>query len=1240
MSNASNFEKATNVLQFVAMQTVKYTGVGGVFGQAATALVTGQIGATSSITDLLDKVDKGEATAGDVADVMLDIGAVVGGITALATGSTVVLTGVAALGLTKLLYENFPWLYQYYTEGQMERAIESGFNTSMPVEPGMEGLLEESLGTTDSFSKFIDSLKIKFGQALQTVSPLILDLDGNGVSTLGLSKGVHFDHDANGFREGTGWAGAGDALLVLDKNHNGLIDDGAELFGNQSVLGDGTKAGNGFEALKQLDSNRDGLFDSSDKMFTDVKVWEDLNFDGVSQSNEILSLDAVEISKIYLDYQSMATIDISGNQHLQAGTFARSDGTVAAIEDIWFVSNSADTIDAHPVPVSNYIAGMPDVKASGNVHSLRQTMQLDSTGKLLALVENFMNNPDLHQSGELIDDIMFAWAGVEAVDPLSRGGYLDARKVAVVEAFMGQSFVQGSGEYVGTFNPSLYSSKILSQIYDSLKEYAEASLNVNKSAYSDIIVQVGVVFEGGAASFDVSVAASALEAIYTTDPAVGKKFLEGFYNTLIAAGSGGTALVEAFKAYGNPTEVGFGFDLATANQWVSGTTDSNTLNDTVGNHVFDGRGGGDWVNATGGNDVFIYKPGYGYLEINNNYASGDYAILKFGPGVMASSLAVTTTESGNSLVITDGIDGDEIVLDYSLSLQDYGIKTILFDDGSTLSKQSLIALKDEWINTKIATGTFGNDTLTGTAAAQHFDGRGGQDIVTGNGGNDTFTYNPGYGYLEIINGYSVGETPVLQFGPGITAASLSVTTTESGNSLILNDGMSGDMIVLDYSLINQNYGVEVVRFDDGSTLPKQKLIALKDEWLNTKIATGTLGNDTLTGTAAAQHFDGKGGQDVITGNGGNDTFTYNPGYGYLEIINGYAAGDAPVLQFGPGITAGMLEVTATASGNSIILSDGIAGDMIVLDYSISQANYGVRLVQFSDGTSFVSEQLLALKDEWLNLTKYTGTAGNDTLSGDSSSQTIDGKGGVDVVYGNGGNDVFFFDRGYGYLEIINSYRDGDSPALKFGEGVAISSLSVTATGSGNSLILTDGTDGDMVVLDYSQIWTNYGVTSVSFLNGTSLSKEQIVALKDIQLGTSATDTLSGSAAAQAFDAKGGSDVIHGGGGSDLFKFNSGYGTLEIDAFFSGFEAPMLILGEGITQSNLVAQASQSGTDLILFTGGQGDSILLDRMLSDTGHGVKYVQFADGSAMTAAQLIDLAHLNPIQLIGATDSHSVA
>ncbi|ROV52403.1 hypothetical protein EGS38_11885, partial [Neisseria chenwenguii] len=99
--------------------------------------------------------------------------------------------------------------------------------------------------------------------------PLVLDLDGDGIETVGTSgyAGALFDHDKDGIRTSTGWVSADDGLLVVDLNGDGKVNNGGELFGDSYVLKDGNTAANGFAALAEFDTNSDGIIDANDERF-------------------------------------------------------------------------------------------------------------------------------------------------------------------------------------------------------------------------------------------------------------------------------------------------------------------------------------------------------------------------------------------------------------------------------------------------------------------------------------------------------------------------------------------------------------------------------------------------------------------------------------------------------------------------------------------------------------------------------------------------------------------------------------------------------------------------------------------------------------------------------------------------------------------------------------------------------------------------------------------------------------
>lgn len=302
-------------------------------------------------------------------------------------------------------------------------------------------------------SSLITSLQTQFSQAEQTISPLILDLDGqNGAETLSKTAGIHFDHDGNKFAEQTGWVGQNDGLLVWDKNGNNQIDNGAELFGNNTVLNNGHKAANGFFALAELDSNQDGKVDANDAASSQLRVFKDANSNGVVDAGELLTTAQAGVKSLNTDYSSRTVTDENGNQHLQAGSFTTTSGQTRAMDDVWFSVDTARSIDTDLVAVNSTIAALPNLAGFGNVHSLQQAMALDASGKLQGLVQSFQSATDEAERVKLFDQILWAWTGADRYAAASRGPNVDARKLYAVEAFVGRGFVQGAGSDGGAAN--------------------------------------------------------------------------------------------------------------------------------------------------------------------------------------------------------------------------------------------------------------------------------------------------------------------------------------------------------------------------------------------------------------------------------------------------------------------------------------------------------------------------------------------------------------------------------------------------------------------------------------------------------------------------------------------------------------------------------------------------------------------------------------------------------------------
>jgi hypothetical protein len=209
--------------------------------------------------------------------------------------------------------------------------------------------------------------------ALLGTSPVVLDLDGNGVSTTAAAQGVTYDLLGNGHAGKTGWTSSTDGLLAIDLNHNGQIDNGSELFGTGTRLANGTRASNGYEAMAQYDSNGDGKLTAADAHFKDLVVWVDANHDGKTEAGELKSLADLGITS--LDLHGLAgTATDHGNLLGLTSSYTTADGATHAMADVWFAKDTASTAAAAAPALSDLLSQpggdlLPGQDANTRAHS-------------------------------------------------------------------------------------------------------------------------------------------------------------------------------------------------------------------------------------------------------------------------------------------------------------------------------------------------------------------------------------------------------------------------------------------------------------------------------------------------------------------------------------------------------------------------------------------------------------------------------------------------------------------------------------------------------------------------------------------------------------------------------------------------------------------------------------------------------------------------------------------------------
>jgi hypothetical protein len=147
---------------------------------------------------------------------------------------------------------------------------------------------------------------------------------------------------------------------VLDRNHDGQINSGSELFGSATRLANGLTAPDGYAALRELDTNHDGVIDSKDAAYSDLKVWIDSNSDGVTEAGELKTLASLNIASVGVNAQ-VGTATDNGNLLGLTSTYETTDGAIHSAADVWFLADKASSV----VPAVA-VAAAPQVADNAN----------------------------------------------------------------------------------------------------------------------------------------------------------------------------------------------------------------------------------------------------------------------------------------------------------------------------------------------------------------------------------------------------------------------------------------------------------------------------------------------------------------------------------------------------------------------------------------------------------------------------------------------------------------------------------------------------------------------------------------------------------------------------------------------------------------------------------------------------------------------------------------------------------
>ena len=1101
-----------------------------------------------------------------------------------------------------------------------------------------------------------------FDEAEVISSPLVLDLDGDGIELTALNEiPIRFDLDQDGFREATGWVQADDGLLVYDRNNDGFINDNSELFGTFTT--------SGFTELRELDlaangGNEDGFIDAADSAFTELQVWRDLDQDGNSDPNELFTLEELGITRINANATDIPETSPdylnAGNQVKETSFFEYADGTQGEIVDVWFTLDQlnstydhASTYNDGPVIFTEEILALPNLRGYGDLPDLHIAMAKDNV--LLDLVNTFVTT--FAQSPEAIlaqlDAILFRWAGVDNINPSSRGQYIDARRLEFLEEFVGREYrngVSSPGPAASIALDETYSNlqldlqaRLVAQLLDIPVTYDEISdrLSFNGSD-ADLIAYL----ELGPAALDTLSQNHAMIGLSVLDRVFSNRFSEEGALVIDSSSTtlvGSTASEAIYGFFGDDFLIGNGGDDSlnggSGNDTLDAGRDHDVLdggdgNDRLlgnnGHDTLTGGAGDDWLNGGYHNDSYLFNLGDGNDTIfdartgtsGNVYnSSGGSDRLEFGEGINLSELnwsydgrdlTLSITGSSDTVTIERFNNANHRIETFVSGSESIGLTQLLSGrTGGATNQDDTISWTASaiWydggagddnlsvgnhLNNRLY-GNVGHDALNGGNAADRLDGGAGNDRLLGNNGHDTLAGGAGDDWLN--GGYN-NDTYLFNLGDGNDTI-FDARTDASGNAY------------------NSSGGSDRLEFGEGIDL--SDLHWSYDGRDLTISITGS--SDTVT----IERFNNSN-HRIETFVAGNESI------GLTQLLGG-RAGDA---------TDQDDTISWTASA---IWYDGGAGDD-----NLSVGNHLNNRLYGNVGHDALNGGNAA--------DRLDGGTGNDTLLGNHGHDTLTGGTGDDWLNGGYHNDTYLFNLGDGNDTIFdartgtsgNVYNSsGGSDRLEFGEGIDLSELNWSYDGRDLTLSITGSNDtvtieqfnnsnhrietfvaggesigfaqllsgrigsatdqDDTVSWTASAIWHDggagddnlsvgnysnnrlYGNVGNDTLNGgNSADRLDGGTGNDTLLGNHGHDTLTGGT---------GDDWLNGGYHNDTYLFNLGDGHDTIfdartdasgNVYNSSGGSDRLELGEGITLQNL--DFSYEDADLILSVSGTGDSVTI------------------------------------------------
>ena len=1009
--------------------------------------------------------------------------------------------------------------------------------------------------------------------------PIVVDLNGNGIEMLPANGNYFFDLNGDNIGEEIDWIAPTDGLLMHDSNNNGQVDGIDELFGNATV--------DGFEELSGFDTNGDGKVNSEDDNFSQIKVWQDINGNNISDAGELKTLEELGINEFVLAGRGQET-EVHNSTIQKIGHIVKTDGTTADMADIFFQTNTnSNTWTGDPVDISAEVAAMPYINGMGMLPNLHIASMLDENLKNILGEINGLSLQDANQFLQKTTALIERWCGADTISSDEMAGQLSKKMVTILSKVSGFSTLtnvrlNATAQKLQQLYINFYNSvvqNLLVQTYFSKFDNYTGFLSKDTgailatpvedfAALMNEVKQINIENDP-LLTYNVFQVINELRKFHPIDNAV--------FNAGITSWLQDTSMVNMTSGLINDNY-----------KVISGS-----ITDTSDEYSY-------IIYGTDGTENIVLGNTNNFIETNGG---NDYITVGDGNNVIS-------TGAGND-TITAGA-GDDVIMAGA------GNDTIYGGAGANVYKFE---------------AGFGKDTLNnfdGNDAPEESKNK--ADIIEFGEGINPADVQMSRDYLDLI--LTVGNDKLTIYKYFSEAGESSYTV----NEIKFADGTvwTYDQIRVMWNAAgDSSKGLILTGDNDNNTLYGSS---------GSDVIYGKNGNDTIDAGSGNDIVSGGKGNDTISLGAGDDHLFYNLGDGF-DTISDYGNNDT--IFFGPGIAFSDLKFAYVNGDLRIIIKDNPNQGLLIKNFFSSNLNYKIEEMVFDDGSQYhLSDMGLTLTQdnhgETIGDTPFSDIIyardGFDTVNAGEGHDIIVGGRGNDYLEGGAGDDTYIYNVGDGLDTIFdyqNSSVESRNDKIKFGENISFEDL--TFRREGNNLVITlfnDCTQG-IIVKDHFYD-DNRRVEFLEFADGTTKNLMEMgftyqqtdahdnvtgTNYNDIIYGNGGNDTIYGDNGDDILVGGKGNDYIEGGAGNDTYIWNLGDG---FDTFYdyqnstTESRADKVKFGEGISFDDLTFERSDHHLNIYI-NGDKTQGVQLYNQFYDDNRRIEYLEFADGTVKNLTEM---------------------